>query len=480
MCFLLINFVFSELLWGLSGREARKRRQIRAGRSLLEEMACSNVGKAAEGEFKSRAKNPFDSSSSDEEETHAAQMKKTSIFPVTQNSNPFDDAEEEEIPHPRGVRNPNPNSYSNPFDDLEEDVPTTTKLPTDESANSNLESITNPFEDEHEHGPSPSSLESKSLFHVEEDNSKYTSAKSPRSSSSRMIKDRAWSISQKAKASILSANLKFRQREASLQLTDTPANDEVRFPPPSRFENKFVSRTQELLSYDSSPGSHTGKQSKDLLLDIEDPEYAASAPPVEDYVNHAVQDLENHALDKSRETTSAIVNLVKVAEDTRGVAGSTLETLHDQGAQIQRTHEKAVHLDQHLERVNASQGPGFLFLHSPVGFELLSASYMYRDFSFARRCAQSESDTVVVQGEKLLNSLGGIFSKSWKPKKTRKITGPMISRGSYSLTLSGTLVLLDHLLILNLSNQCCCASLDVAANFLGISWIVEFKDSIFP
>jgi len=345
-------------------------------------MACSNVGKAAEGEFKSRAKNPFDSSSSDEEETHAAQMKKTSIFPVTQNSNPFDDAEEEEIPHPRGVRNPNPNSYSNPFDDLEEDVPTTTKLPTDESANSNLESITNPFEDEHEHGPSPSSLESKSLFHVEEDNSKYTSAKSPRSSSSRMIKDRAWSISQKAKASILSANLKFRQREASLQLTDTPTNDEVRFPPPSRFENKFVSRTQELLSYDSSPGSHTGKQSKDLLLDIEDPEYAASAPPVEDYVNHAVQDLENHALDKSRETTSAIVNLVKVAEDTRGVAGSTLETLHDQGAQIQRTHEKAVHLDQHLER-----------------------------------------------GEKLLNSLGGIFSKSWKPKKTRKITGPMISRG---------------------------------------------------
>jgi hypothetical protein len=412
----------------LTWREARKRRQIGAGLSLLKEMAYSNVGEAAEGGFKSQAKNPFDSSSSEEEETHAAQMKMTSIFPVTQNSNPFDDAEEEEILHPRGVRNPNPNSYSNPFDDLEEDVPTTTKLPTDELANSNLESITNPFDDEHEHGPSPS----KSPFHVEEDNSKYTSAKSPRSSSSRMIKDRAWSISQKAKASILSANLKFRQREASLRLTETPANDEVRFPPPSRFENKFVSRTQELLSYDSSPGSHTGKQSKDLLLDSEAPEYAASAPPVEDYVNHAVQDLENHALDKSRETTSAIVNLVKVAEDTRGVAGSTLETLHDQGAQIQRTHEKAVLLDQHLER-----------------------------------------------GEKLLNSLGGIFSKSWKPKKTRKITGPMISRGSYSLTLSGTLVLLDHLLILNLSNQWCCASLDVAANFLGISWIVELKDSNF-
>jgi hypothetical protein len=33
-----------------------------------------------------------------------------------------------------------------------------------------------------------------------------------------------------------------------------------------------------------------------------------------------------------------------------------------------------------------------------------------------------------VQGEKLLGSLGGVFSKTWKPKKTRKITGPMIGR----------------------------------------------------
>lgn len=33
-----------------------------------------------------------------------------------------------------------------------------------------------------------------------------------------------------------------------------------------------------------------------------------------------------------------------------------------------------------------------------------------------------------LQGEKLLGSLGGIFSKTWKPKKTRPITGPMITR----------------------------------------------------
>jgi hypothetical protein len=36
------------------------------------------------------------------------------------------------------------------------------------------------------------------------------------------------------------------------------------------------------------------------------------------------------------------------------------------------------------------------------------------------------------QGEKLLGSLGGIFSKSWKPKKTKKITGPMVRQGTHT------------------------------------------------
>ncbi|XP_022735662.1 putative SNAP25 homologous protein SNAP30 [Durio zibethinus] len=31
------------------------------------------------------------------------------------------------------------------------------------------------------------------------------------------------------------------------------------------------------------------------------------------------------------------------------------------------------------------------------------------------------------QGEKLLNGLGGMFSKPWKPKKTREIKGPVIT-----------------------------------------------------
>jgi hypothetical protein len=36
------------------------------------------------------------------------------------------------------------------------------------------------------------------------------------------------------------------------------------------------------------------------------------------------------------------------------------------------------------------------------------------------------------QGEKLLGSLGGVFSKSWKPKKTKKITGPMVRQGTHT------------------------------------------------
>lgn len=150
-----------------------------------------------------------------------------------------------------------------------------------------------------------------------------------------------------------------------------PFDDEEAFAKPPRGGSKAVVKTttahddDELFSYGSSKPKAGGQYGEND----------------EEFVNQAVMDLERHAVKKSQETTSTLKNCLRVAEDTMGVGAQTLISLHEQGVQIERTHEKAVDLDQHLSR-----------------------------------------------GEKLLGSLGGMFSKSWKPKKTKKITGPMVGR----------------------------------------------------
>ncbi|GAB4860827.1 SNAP25 ous protein snap33 [Ancistrocladus abbreviatus] len=97
--------------------------------------------------------------------------------------------------------------------------------------------------------------------------------------------------------------------------------------------------------------------------------------------NQSVQELENYAVYKSEETTKTVDDCLKIATEMRDDATKTLITLHQQGEQITRTHEAAADIDLDLSR-----------------------------------------------GEKLLGNLGGIFSKTWKPKKTRPITGPVITR----------------------------------------------------
>lgn len=101
--------------------------------------------------------------------------------------------------------------------------------------------------------------------------------------------------------------------------------------------------SDELFSYGSSKpkASYAGRHSS----------YDDEEAPTEEYVNQAVQDLERHAVKKSQETTSTLKNALRVANDTMGVGVETLVTLHDQGIQIERTHERAVDLDQHLSRV---------------------------------------------------------------------------------------------------------------------------------
>ncbi|CAN8298661.1 unnamed protein product [Cochlearia groenlandica] len=97
--------------------------------------------------------------------------------------------------------------------------------------------------------------------------------------------------------------------------------------------------------------------------------------------NQSVQELESYAVYKSEETTKTVQGCLRVAEEIKSDATSTLVMLNEQGEKITRTHQKAVDIDHDLSR-----------------------------------------------GEKLLGSLGGIFSRTWKPKKTRSIAGPVITR----------------------------------------------------
>ncbi|KAL8261301.1 hypothetical protein R6Q59_025350 [Mikania micrantha] len=97
--------------------------------------------------------------------------------------------------------------------------------------------------------------------------------------------------------------------------------------------------------------------------------------------NQDVQELEHYAAYKAEETTKTVNSALKIAENIREDATKTVITLHQQGEQITRTHMTAADIEQDLSR-----------------------------------------------GEKLLGSLGGIFSRTWKPKKGHTITGPVTTR----------------------------------------------------
>ncbi|XP_076889854.1 putative SNAP25 homologous protein SNAP30 [Bidens hawaiensis] len=143
------------------------------------------------------------------------------------------------------------------------------------------------------------------------------------------------------------------------------------------------------------PETHDKKHApaKATGFDDDDDDYFGQAKtttlkkkPKEELDNMSTQELENYAVDQAEETTKSVNNCLKIAEDIREDANKTLDTLHAQGDQIHRTHEKAAEMDKDLSK-----------------------------------------------GEKILGNLGGMFSMTWKPKKGKEIKGPD-SKGLYSMS----------------------------------------------
>ncbi|KAM7269255.1 hypothetical protein ACFE04_024752 [Oxalis oulophora] len=157
-------------------------------------------------------------------------------------------------------------------------------------------------------------------------------------------------------------------------------------PPPPAKQNSVDPKGNPFDSDDDSPPKGTlnaakRTSSEPMKLTAKDKErYRDGFQDSGGLENQSVQELENYAVYKSEETTSSVNNCLRIAENIREDAAKTLDTLHAQGDQIERTHNMCVDMDKDLSK-----------------------------------------------GEKLLNSLGGMFSKPWKPKKTRDITGPLIT-----------------------------------------------------
>lgn len=67
--------------------------------------------------------------------------------------------------------------------------------------------------------------------------------------------------------------------------------------------------------------------------------------------NQNVQELESYAVYKPEETTKTVQGCLKVAEEMRSDATTTLVMLNEQGEKLTRTHQKAVDIDRDLSRV---------------------------------------------------------------------------------------------------------------------------------
>ncbi|KAJ7542900.1 hypothetical protein O6H91_09G016900 [Diphasiastrum complanatum] len=176
------------------------------------------------------------------------------------------------------------------------------------------------------------------------------------------------------------------------------SDEDKNLPSKSRFSTKMKNADSDRLQN----SDHGNPNSRDLLLESgSNSRYKGARKPVlfeaqeqadghfprfqqmtGDLEQQSQQELESYAITKSEETTATIYNALKIAEGTKEVATKTTIQIHAQGEQIRRTHDTAVIVDMELKR-----------------------------------------------GEKLLGSLGGLFSKKWRPKSNRAIAGPVTGGG---------------------------------------------------
>lgn len=106
---------------------------------------------------------------------------------------------------------------------------------------------------------------------------------------------------------------------------------------------------------------------KSNLSDDDDDDYFGRRPPSsttknrnknngrgkKDLDSMSVQELEDYAVNQAEDTTRSVNNCLKIAEDIREDGSRTLETLHHQGEQINRTHMMAVDMDRDLHKVTS-------------------------------------------------------------------------------------------------------------------------------
>ncbi|GFZ17043.1 soluble N-ethylmaleimide-sensitive factor adaptor protein 33 [Actinidia rufa] len=145
-------------------------------------------------------------------------------------------------------------------------------------------------------------------------------------------------------------------------------------------EPTLITPTLSTNPFDSDEGKRTSSSSYSLISSARS-RYKNDFRDSGGVENQSVQELEDYAAYKAEETTKTVKSCLKIAENMREDATNTLVNLHQQGEQITRTHMAAADIDHDLSR-----------------------------------------------GEKLLGSLGGLFSRTWKPTKTHSIRGPSTTR----------------------------------------------------